>query len=228
MNQSVINDHFGEEQAKGYDDRWRHTAPVRDAIHVLTRAAFLTLPANARILCVGAGTGAEILALSATFPGWHFVAVEPSGPMLARCREKAEAAGIAHRCEFFEGFVESLPPAAPFDGATSILVSQFLIDPQERTQFFREIKKRLLPGGPLVTVDLASGLPDREKEELYQLWLRFQANSAEVSGSIATAPWQGLVAISQPAEVEAIIQRAGFTRVLPIYQALFIHGWLAQ
>jgi hypothetical protein len=29
MNPSVINDHFGEAQARGYDERWRHTLPIR-------------------------------------------------------------------------------------------------------------------------------------------------------------------------------------------------------
>ncbi|WP_232288441.1 class I SAM-dependent methyltransferase [Anaeromyxobacter sp. K] len=62
---------------------------MRDALHLVTRLALGELPAQARILCVGAGTGAELLSLAAAFPGWRFTAVDPSEPMLRRCRARA-------------------------------------------------------------------------------------------------------------------------------------------
>jgi tRNA (cmo5U34)-methyltransferase len=228
MNKSLIQEHFGEEQARGYDDRWQHTAPVRDALQLLLRNALLPLPENARILCVGAGTGAEVLYLAAAYPGWSFAAVEPSAPMLNVFRQKAEAAGIAHRCEFHEGFLESLPEGGPFDGATSILVSQFLTDPAERTEFFRQIANRLKPAGLLVSADLATPLEGAANEALYQEWVRLQSRAMVFKGIYADAPWKGQVAISKPKEVEALLSQAGFGQVVPIYQALFIHAWLAQ
>ena len=228
MNPSVINDHFGEAQARGYDERWRHTLPIRDALHLLLHTAFLPLPENARILCVGAGTGAEIFPLAAANPGWSFVAVEPSKPMLDLCREKAEAAGVTNRCDFHEGFLDSLPASVPFDGATSILVSQFLTDPAERTNFFRQIHSRLKPGGALVSADLALPAEEEANEAIYQEWMRLHGPSAPFKGTLADSPWKGMVAVSKPKEVEALIAKAGFSPVLPIYQALFIHGWLAR
>ena len=95
------------------------------------------------MLCVGAGTGAELSYLAERFPGWRFTAVEPSAPMLEVCRRRAEAQGIEGRCIFHEGYLESLPPSEPFDAATSLLVSQFILDPEERSGFFRAIAGRL-------------------------------------------------------------------------------------
>ena len=99
-----------------YDERFAAIAPMRDTLHLLTRAILGDLPADARILCVGAGTGLELLDLARAFPRWRFTAVEPATPMLNRCREKAAEAGVASRCTFHEGYLDSLPPAEPFDG----------------------------------------------------------------------------------------------------------------
>ena len=115
---------FTQDHAAAYDQRFSKLAPLRDALHLLVATLFSELPAQARILCVGAGTGAELLFLARKFPGWEFTAVEPSGPMLDLCRTKADAEGIASRCTFHEGYLDSLPAGEPFDAATSLLVSQ--------------------------------------------------------------------------------------------------------
>ncbi|RZA00736.1 MAG: class I SAM-dependent methyltransferase [Proteobacteria bacterium] len=228
MNQANVDKYFGPEQAAGYDDRWRHTAGARDAMHLLLRLNFMGLPKDARILCVGAGTGAEILFLSEAFPGWHFTAVEPAKAMLDIFRDKAKAAGIADRCEFHEGFLGTLPASEPFHAATSILVSHFIVERQARVSFFRQIRARLREGSLLVNADLSSALEPTAKEILYEQWLRFQTGRAHNEGTFADSPWKGNVEFSKPAEVVAMIEEAGFKSVLPTFQFLFINGWLAK
>jgi tRNA (cmo5U34)-methyltransferase len=49
-----------DQQAAGYDKQWEKTAPIRDGLHFLLGAVFAELPDDARILGVGAGTGAEL------------------------------------------------------------------------------------------------------------------------------------------------------------------------
>ena len=71
-----------DQQAPIYDQQWAKVAPLRDALNLLVAAVFSELPPDARVLCVGAGTGSEILYLASRFPGFYFTAVEPSGPML--------------------------------------------------------------------------------------------------------------------------------------------------
>src|SRR3546814_17935239 len=103
---------------------------------------FAKLPTNARVLCVGVGTGAELSHLAQRNPHWHFTAVEPSGSMLAICRQRAEKEGFVSRCQFHEGYLESLPAEKRHDAGTCFLVSQFILDQQSRTGFFREIANR--------------------------------------------------------------------------------------
>ena len=86
-----------DQQAAGYDKQWAGMAPIREALYLLLDALFVGLPDDARILCVGAGTGAEIAHLAERFPGWRFTALDPSGAMLEVCRQRAERAG-PHAC----------------------------------------------------------------------------------------------------------------------------------
>lgn len=87
-----------DQQASGYDQQWAKTAPIRDGLHFLLESIFAELPADARILCVGAGTGVEMAYLARKFPQWSFTAVEPSGAMLEVCRQRAKTEGFTARC----------------------------------------------------------------------------------------------------------------------------------
>ena len=91
---------FDQERASSYDKRFAKLAPLNDALYLLIRLVLSELPANARILCVGVGTGSELINLAQTFPQWQFTAVEPAAPMLDICRQRTEECGIASRCTF--------------------------------------------------------------------------------------------------------------------------------
>ena len=55
---------FNREIAEAYDRRNSALAPISDALHFLMRLVLADLPIDARVLCVGMGTGAEILSLA--------------------------------------------------------------------------------------------------------------------------------------------------------------------
>jgi tRNA (cmo5U34)-methyltransferase len=57
-----------DKQSVNYDQQWAKLAAVREGIHLLLGSLFARLPQRARMLCVGAGTGAEIDALASHFP----------------------------------------------------------------------------------------------------------------------------------------------------------------
>lgn len=219
-----------DQQAAGYDKQWARMAPIREGLHYLLEGVFIGLPANARMLCVGAGTGAEIGHLARLQPGWRFTAVDPSGPMLEVCRQRAESEGFADRCDFHTGYLESLPATAPFDGATCFLVSQFLLDRNSRIEFFRGIADRLRPGGILASSDLSSDVNSKAYGELLPLWFSLMSSAGLQPEALERmrANYAKDVAVLPPATVESIIGAAGFAPPVQFFQAGLIHAWFAR
>lgn len=219
-----------DQQASSYDQKWSRLAPLLDGLHMLIGSVFRELPTGARVLCVGAGTGAEILYLARRFPGWTFTAVDPAARMLDVCRRRAEESGIATRCTFHEGFLESLPPTGAFDAATCLLVSQFTLEAPARSGFFRAIARRLGPGGILASSDLSADVKSKAYQSLLEVWLRTIAApdmSAEGIEQICTA-YRRDVAVLPARDVEAIIVSGGFELPVQFFQAGLIRAWFSK
>lgn len=231
MQLEAVQTYFGPDQAAVYDQQFAKMAPLRDALHLLMEAVLCGLPADARILCVGAGTGAEIIRLAGRFPGWRFMAVDPSGPMLNVCRRRVGELGLASRCEFHEGFLDSLPAAeTAFDAATSILVSHFILSAEERRAYFRAIAGRLRPGGMLVNADLAADVSSPSFPSLLDVWIRTM-NAAEVPPEKVEsirAAYDKAVAFLPPAKLGALLEAAGFETPVLFLQTGLIHAWYAR
>ncbi len=221
---------FDKERASSYDKKFAAMAPMRDALQLLTRAILSELPADARILCVGAGTGTEIIDFAQAFPNWLFTAVEPSAPMLNICRQRVEENGLTSRCTFHEGYLDSLPTADPFDAATSLLVSQFIMQQEDRRNFFRQIAVRLRPNGILVSADLTSDMSTEAYQNLLEVWLRLlqACNISAEEIEKMRASFGQSVAILPPQQVETILASSGFNAPVLFLQTLFIHGWFAK
>jgi tRNA (cmo5U34)-methyltransferase len=219
-----------DQQAAGYDERWAKTAPIRDALHFLLQSVFAGLPAEARILCVGVGTGEEIACLAARFPRWTFVAVDPSSAMIDVCREKAGQGGYLSRCVFHAGYVDSLPAQDAFDGATCFLVSQFILEPAARAGFFQSIADRLRVGGILASSDLAADTASAEYEALLHAWLHMMSGAGVDASALEQmrVAYARDVAVLPPAQVASIIQSGGFGLPVLFYQAGLIHAWFSR
>lgn len=90
MSSAPNPNHFDSQNASSYDAsydaRWAPLAPLRDCLHLQIGLILRHLPDNARILCVGVGTGAEIIALARQFPGWRFLASDPSEPICGKAQ----------------------------------------------------------------------------------------------------------------------------------------------
>lgn len=219
-----------DQQSSSYDTQWLKLSAFRDGLHILVASLFRSLPKQARILCVGAGTGAEIHFLSDGFPGWTFVAVEPSAGMVRAARERAESFGYLDRCTFHQGYLEGLPGTRPFDAATCFLVSQFILDKGEREAFFRQIADRVHVGGLLASSDLAADPDASGHDSLMHIWLRTMAEADLTPERIQQMreAYARDVAILPPHEVAGLIRAAGFESPVHFYQAGLIHAWYAQ
>jgi tRNA (cmo5U34)-methyltransferase len=219
-----------DQQAPRYDKQWAKLAPIRDGLHFLLESVFAELPVDARVLCVGVGTGAELAHLARKFPRWSFTAVEPSGAMLDVCRQRAATEGIASRCYFHEGYVDSLPSMDMHDAATCFLVSQFVLEREARSGFFRSIASKLHPGGLLASSDLASEVGSDADKSLVHAWMNMMA-AADISPEARArtlAAWESDVAILPPAEVASIIESGGFEAPVQFFQAGLIHAWISR
>lgn len=222
-----------DRQAATYDRKWSRLAPINDALHLLTGAVLAELPSTARILCVGAGTGTEILYLAGRFPGWHFTAVEPSAAMLEVCRRRAEERGILSRCVFHSGYLDSLPLEESYDAATAFLVSQFILERAERSQFFQGIAQRLRPEGMLVSADLAGDVTGAaECPGLLEVWFQVMQDGGALPNPEEIERMRGAytrdVAVLPPGEICEIIRRGGFDAPVQFFQAGMIHGWFGR
>jgi tRNA (cmo5U34)-methyltransferase len=219
-----------DQQAQGYDAQWARTAAIRDCLYLLLDPLLADLPPDARILCVGVGTGIEMAHLAQVFPRASFTAVEPSGAMLAVCRARAESEGFAARCVFHEGFLDSLRADGPFDAATCFLVSQFITDRVERSRFFRGIAGHLREGGVLASSDLAADVASPAYDILLPAWMRMMANADVPEDALERirAAYRRDVAVLPPTEVASIIAAGGFHPPVQFFQAGLIHAWLAR
>lgn len=221
---------FDREHAAAYDERWKPVSALAEALHLLARGLLTGLPEEARILCAGIGTGAEILSLGAAFPGWRFVGFDPSEAMLDVCGTRLTAAGLSDRCDLHCGYIETLPQGEPFDAATSILVSHFITDTAARGGYFRAIADRLRPGGMFVNADLAADRKDASFAELMDVWLA----TLSLAGMTGESRHQykkmfgTAVAAHAPGEVETLIAANGFTKPIRFYQAALIRGWFCR
>ena len=219
-----------DQQAEGYDAQWEGMVPIRDGLYLLVDAVFAGLPDEARILCVGVGTGMELAHLARKYPRWRFTAVEPSGPMLDVCRRRAEREGFASRCAFHEGYLDSLPMDEGHHAATCFLVSQFILEREARSELFRTIAERLRPGGLLASSDLASGASPDDFETLLRAWLTLMAGPGVSAERVerARAAYARDVAVLPPATVASIIESGGFERPVQLFQAGLLHAWCSR
>ena len=221
---------FDKEMAAVYDKRNAKFAQIRDALNFLIRTILADLPVNARILCVGVGTGTELLDLAQAFPQWQFTAVEPSAPMLDICRQRVEESGITSRCTFHEGYLDSLPLADSFDAATCLFVSHFIIQPEERSELFHQIAVRLHPQGYLINADVAYDLSASDYPGMLEIWFKMMS-SAEVAAADIEKMRQAygtVVAVLPPATVASIIAAGGFDAPVLCFQSLLMHAWYTR
>lgn len=229
MTKDELNDLF-DKQAAGYDRQWSRLSAINDCLYLLLDSVLADLPSDANVLCVGAGTGRELIYLAERFPAWTFTAVEPSREMATVCRRNVAERGLDSRVEVHCGYVDSLDLEPRFDAATSFLVSQFLTDKADRRAFFLSIAERLKPGGHLVNTDLSFDRDSQEYESLLAVWFRTMSISEIEAEALARmkAAYENDVAVLPNAEVAMIINSSGFERPVEFFRAGMICGWFAK
>lgn len=220
---------FDKAMATTYDERNRRLAPIGDAMQLLVRLVLHRLRPDASVLCVGAGTGAEVLSLAVAYPGWSFVAVDPSAAMLEVCADRLQAAGLSARCRLVCGHARDLPEDERFDAATAILVGHF-VPHAERLAFYRSLTDRLVDGGWLVDTEIATDLDAPEFPSVLRDWEQVQGLLGADATALAAIPatLRERLAVCSPARVEELLRESGIAAPIRFFQASLISGWYGR
>lgn len=224
-----MSDFFTEELAKTYDQKNSGLAPIADNLHFLVRMVLAGLPERARILCVGVGTGAEILSLSKEYPGWSFVGIDPSAPMLEVCRERLKREGVMDRCELIHGYAQDIPDREKFDAALCILVAHF-IKREQRPSFYENILRRLKAGAYLVSAEISFDFDSKAFPSMMENWARVQLKMGATPESLQSLPQmlREALGVIPPSETEDLLRAAGISCPIRFFQAFMITGWYGR
>jgi tRNA (cmo5U34)-methyltransferase len=112
--------------------------------------------------------------------------------------------------------------------ATYLFVSQFLLQSEERRNFFHQITVRLRSQGYLINADLAYDRSAATDPELLDIWLRIMASAGrpiEMVRARISAAYGRDVAVLPPSEVASIIAAGGFDSPVLFFQSLLMHTW---
>jgi tRNA (cmo5U34)-methyltransferase len=176
-------------------------------------------------LCVGVGTGSELIDLANAFPNWRFTAVDPAKAMIDICQKRTNQLGLSSRCTFHHGYLDSLPDTTRFSAATSILVSHFITNENERIEYYSEIASRLLPDSYLVNADLATDMSSDSYKILLDPWVKMHeyanmlVNVNKFGNDVALVPVN---------EIESLLKTSGFEEPVLFFQTIFLHAWFSK
>jgi tRNA (cmo5U34)-methyltransferase len=230
MAEKKVQDFFGKNMAEKYDERFIKIRAINDCLHLLIRLTLEGLPADASILCVGVGTGADILGLADAFPGWRFMGVDPSEHMLDVCRERMRERGLLPRCELVHGYVADIPEEPRFDAVLCLLVTHFVKDPGARQDMFKGMAARLKPGGYLVNAEISHDMASPEFQDLTEKWKAMHrltgGGEQQVEGMIRAL--REHVAVEPPAVVEEYLRQGGLALPVQFFQSFLIRAWYSR
>jgi tRNA (cmo5U34)-methyltransferase len=224
---------FDASRAGEYARQSRIALAGYDACHELSAcmlSAALGEGQPARVLVVGAGgTAGEIIAAARLEPGWSFVAVDPSPPMLDLARTHLVDAGVSDRVETVLGAVADIDSAPSFDAAIMIGVLHHLPGDAVKQDILAQIAIRLLPGAPLVIAGNYRAYASQPL--LMAAWAnRWRMNGAgpdEVQSKMSKI-LQGAEPPRSEEAVIALLTGAGFETPLRFFASLFWGAWLAR
>lgn len=233
----------------GYDD----LSPLCVAALGVSAAA---TAAPQRVLCVGCGTGQEVIALArapraAGAAPLRVVGVDPARQMVAYARKRVERELNAEQragVELINAYLHDVPcdaadAAAPkynaFDAVTSVLVMHFLPDSESgaagsKQSYLRGITARLKPNATLFLVDACADTTPApaaaaELHALMDVWMA-HAQAKGASAALALSKKNNFLSYHMvPAtRVIALLHAAGFVDVQTLYRGFMFTGFRAR
>jgi tRNA (cmo5U34)-methyltransferase len=214
---------FNAGHAQAYAEGPPRQVPGFASLHRMTSMLLAErVPANGRVLVLGAGGGLELKALADDHAGWTFDGIDPSADML---RVAKEIAGPHNsRIQLHQGYIDSAP-AGPLDGAVCLLTLQF-VPRDQRLATLQQIRARLRPGAPFVAAHISFAQTEPERSQWIDRHLAF-GGAAPATLEKSRQAIDTKLSILSPEDDEAMLVDAGFSDVALFYAGLSFRGWLA-
>lgn len=214
---------FNAAHARSYAEGPPRQVPGFASLHRMTSMLLAErVPAQGRVLVLGAGGGLELKALADDHPGWTFDGVDPSADMLRVAEQNT--APHTDRIRLHEGYIDAAPKG-PFDGATCLLTLHF-VPREHRLDTLRQIHRRLAPGAPFLVAHISFAQTEPERS----LWIARHVAFGGIDPANAESAKQAIgtrLSILSPEEDEALLRQAGFSGVSLFYAGLSFRGWVA-
>jgi len=226
---SELHERFQE--ASQYDTMMKRLFAAYEQLPLIMLSHLRTrLPAEARVLDVGCGSGSALGAFAAHQPDWSFVGVDPSAAMVDVARAKLASAGASDRVSLVVGTVESLPGEEAFDAATAILVEHLLPDDGTKLRLLEGVCRRLVPGGCLLLASLRGDLGEAKTHSALEAWLEFIALQGLPPETQAMVRQRAIVedSLVSEARILELLEHAGFAGMERIYQVHLLDALLAS
>lgn len=212
---------FDARAADTYDEGMIRRVPgYALAQHLAGAVLASTLPDQANILVVGAGTGSEILHLAAVKPGWRFTALDISRHMLEVAAQRLTSAGLVDRVTFVCAPMQSAPPLPRHDACLIQLVGQFIAH-EDKPAFYAAVAHALGSDAPLLSLDYRPELsPRRDALRHWALQAGASPDMVMMMESRMTMEWH----IPSEVDLDAIWRAAGLLPQGRFLQALAYVG----
>lgn len=213
-----------------YDKNNSFFSPINKNLNFLIDLILKDLPSNARILCVGVGTGADIIDLANNNKSWSFVGIDPAKSMLDRCEVKLRENSLQNRCELFHGYLSDFKTDESFDAVLCLYVMHFLKDLSERAQMYSLMAKHLKPDGHLIDTQITVDFSSKDYQSLLENWknLHGLAGSSKEKLNGMNKVLEEQLGVLSPSAVENLILNNGFRNATTFFQAFLIKGWHAR
>jgi tRNA (cmo5U34)-methyltransferase len=180
------------------------------------------MPADGKLLVLGAGGGLEIKALAEAHAGWSFLGVDPSAEMLALAEQTTKPHQARVRLQ--HGYIDQAPEG-PFDGATCLLTMHF-VPGSERLATLQAVRRRLRSGAPFIMAHISFAQTEPERTQWITRHVAFGRPDLLAPESAQEAIRSRLTVLS-PEEEETMLAEAGFSGVSLFYAGLSFRGWIS-
>lgn len=214
---------FGLSHAQSYASAPPRQVPGFASLHKMTSMLLAErVPAQGRVLVLGAGGGLELKALADDHSGWTFDGVDPSAAMLGVAEENIRPHQA--RIGLHEGYIDAAPEG-PFDGATCLLTLHF-VPREQRLATLQQVRQRLAPRAPFVIAHISFSQEEPARTQWLARHVAF-GGTPPANAESAMQTMREKLSILSPEDDEALLRDAGFSDVTLFYAGLSFRGWVA-